>query len=298
MTRRQGAPHTLGLPEYTDLPYFAYGLFKPGELAHGQVDAFLDGVPVEAWVPGALYVRDGLPLLKLGGMDTVHGYLLRFREGEAEEAYTRISTFEPRKHYRWDTAKLGETNETANALLGRSPEKGSIRHEEGDWTGRRDPVLTRGLPVVHDVAAKQAQEEFHSAPPDRFDWPRLFRLQMAYLFLWTIIERYAALAYSPTLEPMEKVKKLGEDPAFQRALSQVVSREQRVYDSRDPTNYADLDPERGRCSAEYYYYVRSNLSHRGKGAWNDGEIVRRSLLELQEIVRQVLEERMGLRSPV
>jgi gamma-glutamylcyclotransferase (GGCT)/AIG2-like uncharacterized protein YtfP len=163
VTRRQGTPQTLGLPEHTDLPYFAYGLFKPGELAHGQVDALLDGVPVEAWVPGALYVRDGLPLLKPGGMDTVHGYLLRFRQDKSEEAYATISAFELRKHYRWGTLKLGETNETANTLLGRRPEKGSIRHEEGDWTGRRDPVLTRGLPVVHDVAAKQAQEEFRSS---------------------------------------------------------------------------------------------------------------------------------------
>jgi hypothetical protein len=294
VTSRKPAPQSLGLPKRTDLPYFAYGLFKPGELAYSQLESLVEGDPTEAVVPGALYVRDGLPLLKPGGMKPVHGYLLRFREGEAEEAYTRISAFEPRKHYWWDTVRLGKTNENANALLGRRPEKGSIRHEEGDWTGRRDPVLTRGLPVVHDVAAKQAREEFHSAPPDRFDWPRLFRLQMSYLFLWTMIERYAALAYSPTLEPMEKVKKLGEDPAFQRALSRVVRREQRVYDSRDPTNHADLDPERGRSSAEYYYYVRSNLSHRGKGAWNDGEIVRQSLLELQEIVRQVLEERMDL----
>ncbi len=117
---------------------------------------------------------------------------------------------------------------------------------------------------------------------------------MTYLFLWTIIERYASLAYGPPLEPMQKAKRLGEDPAFQGALRRVVTRVERVYDSRDPTNHGDLDPARGRASAKYYYYVRSNLSHRGKGAHKDGEIIRLSLLELQAIVGLVLEERIGL----
>ncbi len=156
---------------------------------------------------------------------------------------------------------------------------------------RLDPVLATGLSVVKEVSDRDAREEFASAPPDKFDWPRLFRLQMAYLFLWTTIERYAALRYGPALEPMQKVNKFGEDATFGRALKRVVTRTGRIYDSRNPKNHASLDPERPVNSARYYYYVRSNLSHRGKGAWNDGEIVRRSLLELQEIVRHVLEVR-------
>lgn len=294
MTFPQPASQLLKLPERIDLPYFAYGLFKPGELAYGQLESLVDGAPVKAEVSGALYVRDGLPLLKLGSMNRVRGFLLCFREDKAEEAYARISAFEPRKHYRWEAVRLEETNEVANALLGRSPKKGSILVEEGEWTGRRDPVLARGLSVVREVAAEYGGEKFHPAHLDEFDWPRLFRLQMAYLFLWAIIERYATLAYGPALEPMEKINRFGKDPAFQRALRRVVTRHETVYDSRNPTNHADLDPERGHSSAKYYYYVRSNLSHRAKGAWSDGEIVRCSLLELQEIIGLVLKDQMGL----
>lgn len=294
MNNQQSEPQILGPPECPDLPYFAYGLFKPGELAYGQLEPLVDGNPAEAAVSGALYVRDGLPLLQPGRLDRVRGALLRFREGKAEEAYARISGFEPRKHYRWDAVTLEGTGETANALLGRSPKKASILVEEGVWTGRQDPVLTRGLSVVREVADAHGGGKFSSAPPATFDWPRLFRLQMAYLFLWTIIERFASLAYGPTLEPMEKVGELGNDPSFQRALSRVVTKGKRVYDSRSPNSHADLDPGRGHSSAKYYYYVRSNLSHRGKGAWSDGEIVRRSLLELHAIVGLVLEERIGL----
>ena len=76
MTHRRRAPRTLELPRHTDLPYFAYGLFKPGELAHTQLEPFVD--PVKAQVSGALYVRDGLPLLVPGGANTIRGFLLHF----------------------------------------------------------------------------------------------------------------------------------------------------------------------------------------------------------------------------
>jgi hypothetical protein len=74
---------------------------------------------------------------------------------------------------------------------------------------------------------------------------------MAYLFLWTVIERYTALAYGPALEPGEKVKYLGEDPAFARALKEIVSRVDRVYDSRNPKNRADLNSDNAVSSAKY-----------------------------------------------
>jgi hypothetical protein len=254
----------------------------------------LDSPPVEARVPGALYVRDGLPLLKLGGGSAVHGHVLRFREGEAKEAYDTIGSFEPKKHYRWRRV-IVDDGVVANALIGLSSERGSIHDEEGVWTGRQDPVFTPGLSAVREVADRDAREEFYSAPPDRFDWPRLFRLQMAYLLLWTIIERYASLAYGPTLRPEEKIERFGQDPAFKRALKGVVTRAGEVYNSQDPEiPPARLDPEHPVSSAYYYRRVRHNLTHRGKGAWKDGEINRKSLVELQGIVDHVLTERVGL----
>jgi len=159
---RQRASGQLDLPEQLDLPYFAYGLFKPGELAFGQIKSLVEEDPVEAQVPGALYVRDGLPLLEPKRGNSVHGSLLRFLEGSAEDAYATISAFEPRKHYRWKRVTL-DTGEMANTLVGLSPDRGSIHNEEGMWTGRQDPVFVMGLSVVREVVDQQAREEFHSA---------------------------------------------------------------------------------------------------------------------------------------
>lgn len=276
------------------LSYFVYGLLQPGEIAHAQVESFLKSEPVEDEVQGTLYARDGLPLLVTGeGCKTVRGYLLRFAEEQAEEAYAKISHFEPVKHYRWDTVRLPRSGEKANVLVGKSPEKGSIRVEEGVWRGERDPLLTSGLSVVEEIADQYATERFRSAPPDSFEWERLFQIQMAYMFLWTCIERYAALAYGPGLGPNQKIKEFGKDPVFQRALRRTKVREDSVYKSTNPSDRADLKPDDGVKSADYYYYVRSNITHRGKAAYSDGEKVRMSLLELLKIFDAMLDEQVS-----
>ncbi len=292
---RQRASQSLRSPERPDLPYFAYGLFKPGELAYGQLESLIEGVPAEAHVYGSLYVMDGLPLLKPGGLNLVRGYLLRFRKGETEDAYDTICAFEPPRHYCWHTIVLSGTGERANVLIGIDPDKASVVYEGTEWSGRQDPVFTTGLSVVRQVVDQHAGEEFPSTPGRAVDWPRLFRLQMAYLFLWSIIERYAGLAYGPKLRPEKKVEKFGLDPAFARALRVVKIRAiEEVCDARNPENCALLDVDDPASSLDYYRYVRHNVTHRGKGAWNDGERVRHSLCELHQIVGLVLEERMGL----
>lgn len=292
-------PSTVGLnlPDAVDLPFFAYGLFKPNELAHQQIQKFINGEPATAYVRGALWIRDGLPLLKPDGPDIVSGYLLHFRNDNAGEAYGVISRFEPKEQYYWEEIALGSPKGKANVLVGRKPEVASIKYDGGEWSCRHDPVFTFGLDIVREAADKFGNREFRFDPPDSFDWPRLFRLQMAYLLLWSAIERYASLCYGPQLDPMEKLKRLGGDPAFMSALRQEVTRTERVYDSRDPDDHADLNPQCGISSAKYYYFVRNNLSHRGKGTWKDGEIIRQSLNELCSIFRLVLKKRLSLDSP-
>lgn len=282
----------LNLPEDTSLPYFAYGLFRPDGPAYRQIQKLIKSNPVEATAPGSLWARDGLPLLRIDTSGCVRGYVMSFHDDEATEAYSIISRFEPKRHYRWEKIELQQPKKPANTLVGRKPERASVQIEEGQWMARQDPLLTVGLDVVRQTAEKYARRKFASAPPDSFEWERLFHLQMAYLLLWTVIERYTALSHGPALDPMKRINCLGEEQAFKSALEKKVARKHTIYDSRDPDDSARLDPKRGPSSAKYYYLVRSNLSHRGKGAWSDGEIVRQSLCELLDTFCLVLEKRM------
>lgn len=285
----------VGLPGDSTLPFFAYGLFKPGEPLYPHIQHLVDGSPSPGRIGGSLRVRDGVPLLKPGAEGAVKGYVIRFAAGQSERGYGEIGAREPGAQYRWQPLALFDAPELlVNTLVGRSPDKGSVESEGNEWRSGDDTVLRDGLNFVDKVAAEHAVTPFHSAPPGSFDWERLFRLQMAYLFLWTVIERYAALAYSPELGPEEKVTAFGEDSRFKELLARNVHREHRLLDTRDPGKAYRLDSTDARQSAKYYFQVRNNLTHRGKGAWQDAETVRQSFQELRTIVRQMVGATPGL----
>jgi hypothetical protein len=278
-------------PNNLKLPFFSYGIFKSGELAYQRLRPYVEGAPMSATVNGVLWLRDGLPLLEQSASGTVRGCLLGFRPSRETEAYRLVSETEPANHYEWaemEVALADGSRLDANALAGRDPQQASSLLEGEEWTGREDPVLTYAIELIRETSKNSAGAVFESAPPESFDWPRFFRLQMAYLLLWSAIERYAALAYGPNLKPMQKLRAISEDAFFAEALRGLNDRTDEVFDSRDPKSSYKLDVKNPWSSANYYYQVRSNMSHRGKGAWRDGEVVRQSLTGLLEIFEVML----------
>lgn len=124
------------MPPRVELPFFAYGLLMPGELAHGLIEELVER-SVASFAEGALYARDGLPLFDPSSGGMVNGYLLDFADGGREEAYKAICSFEPQKHYRWREVHCGDARTPANVLVGKRVSKGSILLEES-------PALTVG----------------------------------------------------------------------------------------------------------------------------------------------------------
>jgi hypothetical protein len=206
------------------------------------------------------------------------------------QAYETICRFEPKSVYFWKSTTLLSPAVRANVLLGKKLNSGRPQDlEEESWSFRRDPVFTHGLKVVETAVLQWGQQPFESAPPEYFDWPRFFQLQMAYLLLWSAIERYSAFAYGPALSPEDRIKALGRDAGFLSALQNELRSEPReVSDSRDPSERSVFGLDHPEEAAEYFYRVRSNLSHRGKGAWVDGEIVRQTLVSLFAIFKAML----------
>lgn len=274
----------LDAPADTSLPFVTYGALRPGELAFDQVSRYVQSCD-EVSVAGHLYVRDGLPLLELAmspADNSVPANLLTFRARNRRQAYEAICRFEPRGHYQWAVTQL-EKGSKANILVGVLPEQGSEPAEELPWSSFRDPVFEHGLHVVHSVADASAQLPFKSAPSDSFEWERFFTLQMAYLLLWSAVERFCALAYGPARNPMSKLRKMARDKRIADVIRTHVCRSDTVSDVRGSRADIRLDSADPEACLLYYYQVRNNLSHRGKGAWRDGEKVRHSLAELLAI---------------
>lgn len=269
-------------PADTSLPFFAYGIFKPGQLGFLGLRDAVATVESPCTVLGVLRERDGLPILDAQGQECVGGCLLTFAPLRSDVAYESISGLEPDSQYRWAVVPVRCPNRTANGniLLGRNPAKGSMVLEDGEWDGRHDPLLTTALDVVRQTLAEN----------EAFDWDLkpMFRLQMAYLLLWSAIERYASLRYGLGTDVNRKLKPIATDAPFREALRRHVVERDEVSRADKPQQRARLDRDDPSGALEYFYRVRSNIAHRGKAVTRDHERVRRALAVLLPIFEDTL----------
>ena len=281
-------------PENTNLPLFAYGIFKPGQLCYSRIKPFVEKYE-KCEISGSLLERDGIPLIVENDHGEVVGYLITLKKGDEEKAYQSIAGIEPKKIYKWGVAESG--NNIANVLYGRNPDKGSCHIHEGwkgegcniaarEWDGNKDPFFTQSLDLVREMLNESEKKEHEGAFGN---YKELFRLQMAYTLLWSAIERYAGLKYHLGDQVMNKVSRIAEEECFIESLKCVVKEKRIIYRS-DNLKKETLDLNNPKKAISYYYAVRSNSIHRGKNAIGDFRIVQSSLRELLEIFTKMLED--------
>jgi hypothetical protein len=271
--------------------FFAYGIFRPGEIAYVHIADFVERVQA-ASVTGSLRERDGIHLLDPRGEDSVRGDLLDFHSGSVGNAFEAIDSLEPTRTYRWDICEATTSSGTyrARVLVGRSPDRGSHAAAE-PYRSRDDPMFVEALNEVS--AALWPGRDRNEGEINDF-----FRYQMAYLLLWTSIERYCTLRWGFGLGPAQRVKRLASEPAFVSALRRHVGEERTVFRADKPTESPErLDSTDPEGSIGFYYQVRSNIAHRGKSIHVERQLVRDSLEQLTAIFSEVLDETLGQRSP-
>jgi hypothetical protein len=294
---------TLRPPVDLSRPLFAYGLLKPGELAFSLLEPFVCSRD-RAWTRGTLWLRDGIPLFDPDTDGEVAGWLLWFDPARLGEAWEAVCSFEPAKQYSRAAvqAHSGAERTDANVLAGRRVREGSAAENAQDWSAAQDPVFGEGLAEVERLADEAAPDgSVHPQPDTPELWSSFFRLQAAYLLLWSIVERYTALRFGPGLDPWARVKQLGEDTSFLKAVADAGVKPGVVVDSRDPGRRHQLAAD-GTGAAEYFYQVRSNLSHRGKSAFQDVQMVHKAVTELRRAMRILLDRQLpavdgGIRGP-
>jgi len=250
-----------GTPDPT-LPFFAYGIFAPGQIAFFQIKTYVHDV-TDASVTGILLIRDGVPVLDTTAQGEVaNGHLITFNDdADAECAYQAIQDMEPRTQYRW------RTHEEMNFLAGFRPKRGSRpipTDADGnpDWSSWRDPAFLDALEVVEENLAKE------------FVWNDLrhfYRLQGAYMALWSSIERYVSLRYGlgRNEQVRQRVMLLAEEPRFEASLRatepSATGKLRKLFRSDDPEDNETFDPVGPPGQAiDYLYQMRSNVTHRGK----------------------------------
>lgn len=260
------------------LPFFSYGFFRPGEISYLGIKDFVSSV-VAMSIEGDLVLRDGVTLYKDSKTQNVDGFLISFLPEFADDAYSFINSLEPAKLFKWREKEFNGT--LFNVLYGVKLDNGSDDIREADWqTVWEDPFFTSAIEVLSEI------------PSERFEWnlKPLFKLQMKYMLLWTILERFSFLRYSFGGGPSARNKLLAENIYFKEALLEFVNEERTVFSSEDPDNKHTLSILNPKKSLDYYYKVRCNITHRGKAVKRDHDTVEKSFNELFEITKYILEK--------
>ena len=255
-------------------------MFKPGQLCFFRIKELAKKI-IKGTAYGILKERDGIPLLVENNFHKINGYLFYFYSGKENDAYQQIVEIEPERVYRWSEVKINN-NTMANVLLGKRESRGSsdLEHFE-ECDGKSDPFFKQGLEEV-EIMLKDNKN---------FDWEyrSLLRLQMAYVFLWSIIERYAGLKYHLGKKANNKVLQIAEEESFIKSLKRNVKNIREVFSTTDLQKYT-LGSTNPANSIKYYYQVRSNAVHRGKAITRDFDTVKSSLEELLAIFKDKLKE--------
>lgn len=262
------------MPGNPDLPLLDCGLFRPGQPAWFQIREFVQSAPEAASCEGVLRLREGIPILDPDADGVVWGALMIFRDGVAQQAYERIAGMETDRQFRWLTSN------SCNLLVGKYPAKGSILLDEQEWDSWQDPCFAEALDVVEETARRVESPG---------DFKEFFRLQMAYLLLWSSIERLATFRHGFG-EIIQKLLRLAAEPAFGEAVQSHAGEGRSLQRADRPGEKAVLDPGRPDRAIAYYYQVRCNITHRGKSMVSDLNHVRQSLIELLAIFRQFVRE--------
>lgn len=275
---------TLKPPHDNTLPFFTYGIFKPNQLAYSRIGKYVKKTFPEK-INYRMRMRDGVPLIVPPVNNKISypakGYLIYFKDDSSKKAYEVISNMEHKKLYKWEVIKIGENK--ANVLIGINPELGSSHMEvnPGNYDGNDDPLFKEALDVV--------EQELSDENKRLMSVSDFFKLQMAYMLLWSSIDRYCTLKYGDGHSFKEYRKMLSEEKAFEDALKKHVGSERRVYSVQDLWEYI-LTPDNPLYSLNYYYTIRCNVVHKGKSTYNDSKMLKQSLKELLNIFRDVLDD--------
>lgn len=270
----------LGLPDNIKLPFFAYGIFKHGEIAFIKLKPYVKEIKCNISLNAKLHVKDGVPLINIDDSSAkTYGDIIYFSDISAEEAYKSISELEPTAYYEWQEIQID--NKSVNVLAGKKINKGTNEVEDGYWDSWSDALFTYTFGLVEDILKE---------PTNDITGKQFLKLQMTYLLLWTAIERYVTLRYKiGGADVMQKIQNLAHENQFILGVKQIGNKKRKIfksYGSGDETFVAD-NPK--KC-LNYYYQIRSNIAHRGKAIFDDTELVYSALSEMSGIFKKILEE--------
>ena len=282
--------------------FFAYGFLKPDEIGYSIIEEYVKDYKAYTVPKRKLYLKDGLPVA-LSGNDSISGYLLTFSPDYAELAYRNIAIMTygglfyldrviESKEYRANMLVL-------NSNVSKQDEEliSLVKSKRREWHSNEDPFFSETMhflrhyyfePLFYDRRINHVQS-YYSNYIDMS-----LALQMAYMQLWVIIDRYC------TMSCWVKNSKLTEKARMFAAMNQRFIKALEVFDGSFPskTNKKVYHSCSGKSIIfsvdniiDYYYNIRCNSVHRGKGTTErEINLVKYAFMELFAIMWAVIND--------
>ena len=274
-------------PLNINLPYFAYGLFKPDQLAYNKIKN-LTKKHHSGKIYAEIYLKDGIVLLKPKTCKSlINGELYYFKEDMKNLAYDNIRAFEPKKFYKWLEIKviINGNLVKANTLIGKDFKNSKLLKNPNFQS--EDPFFKEALYEIESIIKEDNINQEKLEWINTTNFQHIFRLQMAYSLLWTCIKRFAFIKYPLTDDLSNQYKLIAKEPVFKENLLKTVKTERKIYSS-DYLNENILNKNSPEESLNYYYTLRNYGVHR-ETISEDYIIIKTGLQELLKIFKEIVE---------
>ena len=269
-------------PKNTQLPFFAYGIFKPGQIAHSKIKNHVKKTE-NAEIAYGMRHRDGVPILidRKSKYGKTQGVIITFRDCQEEETYGIISKTLLKDLYEWKTIEIDGT--LVNVVFGVNPDYGSDYiedpHESICFDAKNDPLFNEALDLIEmNLNSKNSTRRIEG----------FFELQMNYMLLWSAIDRFSSLKYNKSSQK-ENLKKFADQNAFRKGIKKFKDEYHDSVYSTDDLKIHKFNADNHTETLFYYYTLRCNVVHRGKGIVTDYWMLKTAAKELLELFRDILE---------
>lgn len=279
---------------------FVYGSLKPGELGFEQIHHMVSEYRTAVLDNFALYVRDGLPIIKTPAPgEAVEGVLLHISAGMEDDFWREVSEYEGTTNYKFENSipVSSEGKEyLTGAFIGRKMGKGHPEKLYSPWMSKLDPVFSKSFPLLHQDIAGNFLKFTDAEHDPRGYWDQMNKLLSQYLLLVSILEHLTVVKFggSKKQEPMVRIRKLQGSPGYLNAFSALSDEKNnpqiKVADSRAvEDSLTSSNPEQALFA---WYQVRSNLQHRGKASVFDAKLVHKSCIGLGNFLFEYLSQQV------
>ncbi|MGY4884881.1 MAG: hypothetical protein ACP5NZ_04860 [Nanobdellota archaeon] len=163
-----------------------------------------------------------------------------------------------------------------------------------EWSCDTDPYFREGFEILEEMRKSNTPKILCSTQDST---KRFLQLNMAYMLLWSMIDRYVTLRYHMLNRISDSEDsdylEIANDKVFQKESDSFSPSRNKIFKSNSPDNYQyynkrnDSDENNYKNRLKYFHQIRNNIVHRGKAYNNDIKLVYESLNGLLKIYKKV-----------